>query len=182
MSEQSCKQIELVADQGSHGHIAHLALRLQLAKDAFLRSATIMEGHERFGLQLFVRHHDLEVVAGFIRDEQIQLHRPLLPPLHFRADEDKAKTLVPFLGFPSAFEIGRLAVDTPPSFACFHHAFELNETLEGNGHAEFNSLLIQGRDDLIAEEGAVHSHLDLCVGEDLPKCRNAGQNERPGPS
>jgi hypothetical protein len=85
------------------------------------------------------------------------------------------------LGFQSASKQDPLAVDSVPSFLSLDHSLELSEPLERHADGELGVFPIQGGDDLVAEEGAVHADLDDDPGESLSDRLDTGQDELTSP-
>ena len=65
-------------------------MRLELGKDALLRSTALVEGNDLARAGALVGHDDLEFVPGFGGLEQIELNRRFVLAPDLFADEDKA--------------------------------------------------------------------------------------------
>src|SRR3990172_8828643 len=133
-------------------------------------------------VNLLVADDHLKIIAEHMGDKQIELDGFLVLPLHFGPNEDKAETLVPFLGLPAGLEVGHLRVEASPPSPPFDPPLEFGKAFKRHADGELDAALVQGGDDLVAEEGAVHPHLDLDLRQDLADGLDAGQNELPSPA
>ena len=181
VGEQFGQQIGLIAIEGTHRHVIEVAVGLQLGEDSFLGAASLVEGHHSPGSDGLVRHDHLELIPVLVGHEQVQLDRTFLLFLRPGANEHEAEPSVPALGFPGGLEVAGLVVHASPASALLDHSLEFHESLEGDADRELDPLPRQGRDDRIAEEGAVHADFDLRVRQDGPNRLDTGQKERFGP-
>ena len=96
-------EIDLIARPISSGHIVHLCLRLQLGKEPFLRTSSIVVGQYFFGRELLVGDNYLEVIAVLIGNEQVQLHGFLMLLAASLADTDETVATIPAFRLPLRF-------------------------------------------------------------------------------
>ena len=61
--------------------------------------------------------------------------------------------------------------------ATFDHLLEFHETLKWNADREFDALLVQSGDDFVAEEGAVHPHLNDHAWQNVTHLLHAFEDE-----
>lgn len=160
VSEDRRQQIGLVSPQRPHGDVVHLTLRLQLPKDSFLGSPSVMERHDLASDERLVGDHDLEVVAVSIGLEEVELYWTSALDLHPAPDGQEAKSPRPGFGLPTQLEVPVIGVEPPPTASRFQAPFQLGETPERHGDSELDPGIVQQPDDLVAEEGAVHANLD----------------------
>ena len=90
-------------------------MRLELGKDALLRSTALVEGNDLARRGVFVGHDDLEFVAIFDGLEQIELKRRFVLAADLFADEDKAVGGTPRLRLLAGLEKAELATQSTPS-------------------------------------------------------------------
>jgi len=181
VSQESGEQIEFIADSSADGDIAHRTMSLEFAEDTLLRAPTFMKGDDVGGPEGFVGDDDLEVIAGLMGDEQIELDGLLVLADGAGADKKEAEASIPSLGFPVVLEVGDVGVDPPPASASLDHPLEFGEAFEGDAEGELNTGVLQGGHDGIAEEGAVQADFDLYSRQSRADRLNTGQNELAGP-
>lgn len=63
MGQNGTEEVSLIAGQGAHGDVIHLALALELAEKILLSSATVVEGHDFVHPSMFVGQDHFEFVA-----------------------------------------------------------------------------------------------------------------------
>ena len=90
MRKNPGEHIQLITDPCGHGHIIHLAVRLEFGKDTFLRSTALVECDDPARATAFISHDDLEFIAVFYGPEKIELNRRFILAADLFADEDKA--------------------------------------------------------------------------------------------
>jgi len=112
----------------SHGHVIHVTVRLQLGKNAFLRTSSVVVVDHAGGLQLLVRDNHLEIKAVFVWLKQIELDRSLLLLLAQRSHHDEATFPRPGLRLPLRLEVVSVLVDTIPMLAAFNSIIFLSST------------------------------------------------------
>lgn len=156
--------VQMVAVQPPDGDIIKIALRFQLAEGIFLRSSAVVKAEDLLHRRLFVRDDHLELEAVLVRNEQVELDRFLRLLLDLPADKKKAKAGVPLFGLPLRIEIRQFAIEVPPASPALNHALKLGKPLKGHRYRKLDSLGIECRDDLVAEESAVHTHLNDNAG------------------
>src|SRR3990172_2083959 len=105
MRQNSRQHIKVIAVQPSYGDIIQIALRFQFAERIFLRPSAVMEIHDLLHGCLFVRNDHLELIAVFMRNEQIELDRLFGLLLAHPTNKEKAKESVPALGLAGCVEI-----------------------------------------------------------------------------
>jgi len=174
------EQKGLVTSPGARGHVVHLCLRLELGKYAFLGATTIVESQCFLGGNRLVGHDDLEVIAIFIRAEQIQLDQAFVLFSVLSAYEDEAVARIPARGFPVRLEEAALPVEVTPAFPVFDQRLECAKAFEWHADGELHAFGIKHGDDVIAEKGAVHARLDDAARQNGPDFPDTGENERPG--
>ena len=177
VSQHRGKEIGLVAEQGSGGDVVHLALGLQLGEHRFLGAATMVEGHDMPRREGLVGDHDLELIVVGVGDEKIELNRPLAADGLEGADDEHAKPAAPVLGLPTGLEVGDLGVEAPPEGARLDGLLQLRKAFEGHRDRELHAELVQGRNDVVAEKGAVHPHLDVYARQCRADFVDAGEDE-----
>src|SRR3972149_10963831 len=136
MGQNGTEKVSLIAGQGAHGDVIHLALALELPEEVFLSSPTVVEGHDFLHPGAFVGQDHLEVVAPLMRDKQIQLDDFLLLLLNLLAQENKAVAPIPTLGLPGGLKERPLLIEAPPAQSPLAHGLEFGEQLQGHRHGE----------------------------------------------
>ncbi len=139
-----------------------------------MRSPELNETRRAHGL---VGGDDLELVAGLLGHEQLQLQRPGLTLADDRADTDEAGGTGPGLGRPRQLGVGQVGANPAPAPALLDELLELDEALEGHREGELDARGLQGRDHGLTEEGAIEAHLQLGVGANRPGVGHAGGDE-----
>jgi len=59
MRQHGCDEMDLIAGFSAGGHIVHLGLRLELGKDTFLGTPSIVEAQYLFGREWLVGNNQL---------------------------------------------------------------------------------------------------------------------------
>lgn len=177
MREDGRHHIKVIAVKPSYGDVIQIALRLQFAEGIFLRSSTIVKIQDLFHGCLLVRNDNLELKAIFMGNEQIELDRFLRLLFDLPTDKEKTKAGVPTLGFPRCVEIRKLTAEKLPAPSALNHMLEFGETLKRHRDSKLNALHLKGPDDLIAEERAVHAHLNFDAGTGATDYTNTLQDE-----
>lgn len=180
VSQDCGKEIGLVAQQSSRRDIIHLALGLQLGENRLLGAASMVEGHDMPRCDGLVGDHDLELIVVVIGDEKVELKGSLSADRLEGADNEQPKPAAPVLGFPTRLEVGDLGVEAPPEVAGLNDLLQPWEAFEWHGDREVDAQLVQGRDDVVAEEGAVHAYLDVHAGQCRADLVDAGEDELAG--
>ena len=72
---------------------------------------------------------------------------------------------LPNLRFPGSLKIGAPLPKRPPPATPLNLFLELGEALEGDTHRILHALGVEAADDLIAEEGAIHTHFNSDTGQ-----------------
>ena len=158
----------LIPCLGAGRHIVHLCLGLEFGEDGLLGATTVVEGDHFAGAHGLVGDEDLEVVAVFEGDEEVQLDRTLVLPPVLNANQHEAETPAPAGRFPVRLEEAALSVQAAPAFPVLDQRPEGGEARERHADGELHTLGIEQGDDLVAEEGAVQAGLDDAVWQYLP--------------
>ena len=180
MGQHDNEQIGLVAKEPPGGDVVHVALRLQFREDRLLGSTAMMEGCNMASRDRLVSDHDLELVAGVVGNEEIELDGTFGAYRRESAHDEQAKAAVPALGFPTGLEVGNGAIDPPPEAALFNDLLELRQAFEGHRDGEFDAAVVKRDDDVVVVEGAVHTNLEVYAGQYLSDFLDASQNEIAG--
>src|SRR4030042_1795509 len=157
--------IQMISMKPPDSNIIQIALRFQLADGIFLRPAAVVKTHDFFHSRLLVRNYHLELIAVLMGNEQVELDRFLRLLFDLPADKEKPEAIVPTLGFPLCIEIRQLTIEAPPASPAPDHTLKLCKPLKRHRYRnKLDPLGVERCDNLVAEEGAVHAHLDDNAG------------------
>ena len=177
VGEDGGEQVELVAGEGAGGDVVELPLGLQLGEDAFLGSAAVVEADHGGGGDGLVGEHHGVAELGVDGLEQVELDGLVGAPAVAGAQEDEAVAAGPAFGLPAVLEVGQLGVDSVPTAPVLNALLEPDEALEGDADGELHAQLVEGADDLVAEEGAVEPDLEHDSGQHGADLLDAGDEE-----
>lgn len=177
MREDCGHHVKVIAVEPSYGDVIQIALRFQFAKRIFLRPAAIVKVQDLLHGGLLVRNDHLELIAVFVGNEQIELDGFFRLLLDLTPNKEKTKLGIPTLGLPRRVEIRKLAAEKLPASSALNQPLEFGETLKGYRDSKFNAVLLKRPDDLIAEECAVHAHLNFDAGAGTADYTNALHDE-----
>ena len=125
MRQHGREEVDLIAGFSSGRHIVHLCLRLELGKNAFLSTASIVEGQCLLGRELFVGDDHLEVIAVFVGDKQVQLDCALILLAVLGSDKYESVSVIPTRWFPVRFEKAPLSVQATPALSILDQCLEM---------------------------------------------------------
>lgn len=179
VSEDGREKEDLVASEVLRWNVVELALRLQLGKNAFLRSSTIVEADDLTSANLPIGDENLELISVDLRNEQIKLDGLLGTDDRASADAEEAVAAAPSLGLPFQLEVPEILTDPVPPATAFDFAFELDEALKRDRDGELYAEPLKQGDQVIAEESAVHSDFDTNAGQYSSNRVDAGEDELP---
>jgi len=109
-----------------------------------------------------VQPPDSDIIETALR---LQLSNRLLRMLlELASDKEKPETAVPLFWLPRGIAIRQLALEAPPASSGLDHLLEFRKALEGHRDGELHSPLLKLGNHLIAEKGAVHTHLSDDAG------------------
>ncbi len=168
----------LIGGAASAGNVIRLGLGLQLPEDRRLRAAPVVQRQELSRRESGVGEDHLELVPVFVGSEDIQMHGSFGLFRLTGADEDETPCLLPAVRLPVALEEPQVLSGAVPEQALLDLPFQLREALEGYRNRVLDSERTKRMGDLLAEERAVHAHLEYHVGQDLPHVIETGEDER----
>ena len=166
VSKNAGEHVQLIPDPRLDRHVAHLAVRLELGKDALLRAPSFVEENDLAWIDSLVGHDNLELVSVLDGLKQIELNGELVLASDVFSDEEEAIASVPRLRLPATLEVFEPARHGSPSLSAFDHLLQFGKALEGDRYGEGDA---QGEslDDDLVEECAVDAHLYLCPRQAL---------------
>ena len=109
VSEDASKHVELVPDLRLDRHVAHVAVRLELGKNALLRTPCFVEEHDLAWIEPLVGHDDLELVSVLDGLKEVELDGCLVLASEVLSDEDEAIASAPRLRLPAPLEVAEPA-------------------------------------------------------------------------
>ena len=124
VSKNSGEHVQLIPDPRLDRHVAHLAVRLELGKDALLRAPSFVEENDLAWIDSLVGHDNLELVSVLDGLKQIELNGELVLASDVFSDEEEAIASIPRLRLPATLEVFEPARHGSPSLSAFDHLLQ----------------------------------------------------------